>query len=402
MLKMNPTAAPFGISARSRNQSANPIRDLLRLIDNPSVLSFAGGLPDAGLFPRDAFEGAMSDVLNDATLDPLQYGPTIGSERLRSRLAQMMSERYSIPCDASNIMLTTGSQQGIDLAVRVLHDPDQRIAVETPTYLGALQVFRAAGAEIVDFEDPCLGTGPVTALGYLIPDFCNPTGVSLDVDARRAHLAKARGGSYMLLEDAAYTELTYDGPCCPSLLALDCAETGSIERARTLFLGTFSKTLMPGLRVGWVCGPADVIARMVRMKESVDILSTRMMQEVAYLLLDKVFDEHVLTLRRTYRRRRDAMMAALKTHMPGEVSWTHPGGGMFTWLTLPEGMDAEILLPRCISEVGLAYVPGRHFMACHQVDNVLRMSFSSYEPPVIEDAIARFGAFLGRIGREAV
>lgn len=387
--------SPYSISRRSQAQNANPIRELLKLVDNPRIMSFAGGLPDPALFPREAFEEALVTALSSRTIDPLQYGMTTGSVRLRERLARMMLERYGVACSAANIILTTGSQQAIDLSVRVLHDPGDQVAVQTPTYMGALQVFRAAGAGLVDFDELAANGGlPRVALGYLIPDFCNPTGLSLSDEQRRMHLEMARQGRYMLLEDAAYIELNYDGPRRASLLAMDCEENGSIENARTLFLGTFSKTLMPGLRVGWACGPSEVIARMGRMKESADILSPQLMQEAACLLLDSIFDTHVETVRRTYHARRDAMMTALGRHMPDGVSWTRPGGGMFTWLSLPEHLDSDALLARCVDEVGLAYVPGRHFMARNPVDNVLRMSFSVHAPERIEAAIAPFGAFI--------
>lgn len=397
-MTMPPSAlTPYGISERSLAQTANPIRELLKLVEDPKVMSFAGGLPDPALFPRAEIAAALDRIVTARTPDTLQYGMTVGSTRLRERLAQMMQNRYGVICSAANIVLTTGSQQAIDLAVRVLHNPGDAIAVEEPTYLGALQVFRAGGAHFTGFGTPCARR---VALGYLIPDFCNPTGQSLTEAARLDHLEAAERGRYMLLEDAAYIELTYDRPRAKSLLALDVERCGSIEDARTLFLGTFSKTLMPGLRVGWACGPADVISRMTQLKECADILSPQLLQEAACDMLDSSFDTHVARIRATYHARRDAMMAALEASMPQGVRWTQPGGGMFTWLELPDHVDADALLPHTIREVGVAYVPGRHFMALNPRGNFLRLSFSIHETDRLADGIARFGACLGRVVQE--
>ena len=396
-VRMKPEPAPYGISERSLAQTANPIRELLKLVDDPKVMSFAGGLPDPALFPRAEIAEALDRVMTAKAPDTLQYGMTVGSTRLRERVAQMMHERYGVTCSAANIIVTTGSQQAIDLAVRVLHNPGDAIAVENPTYLGALQVFRAAGAQFSGFDTPCARR---IALGYLIPDFSNPTGQRLTEAMRVDHLEAADRGRYMLLEDAAYIELNYDQPRARSLLALDIERCGSIEDARTLFLGTFSKTLMPGLRVGWACGPRDVIARMIQLKECADILSPQLLQEAACELLDLGFDTHVGRIRATYRARRDAMMATLEASMPPSVRWTRPGGGMFTWLELPDHVDADSLLPRTVREVGLAYVPGRHFMALNPRGNFLRLSFSMHETDLLAEGIARFGAFLGHAVQE--
>lgn len=384
----------FQFSDRSLAQQANPIRELLKLVEDPKVMSFAGGLPDPTLFPRAEIAKALEQVLSAQSPDTLQYGMTIGSTRLRERLAKMMHERYGIPSSAANIVVTTGSQQAIDLAVRALHNPGDAIAVETPTYLGALQVFRAAGAQLIEFGQP---VSDRVALGYLVPDFSNPTGQSLSEMARRQHLEGAARGGYMLLEDAAYVELNYDQPRAQSLLALDVERHGHIDRARTLFLGTFSKTLMPGLRVGWACGPADVIARMTQLKECADILSPQLLQEAACRLLDDGFDAHVARIRSTYIARRDAMMQALEISMPEGVRWTTPGGGMFTWLELPDHVDADELLPKVVNEIGIAYVPGRHFRAMRERGNCLRLSFSSFEPARIAEGIGRFGAYLHQV-----
>lgn len=388
---------PIQLSRRSDQQQSNAIRDLLKLVKDPSILSFAGGLPDANLFPRSQIAALSKDVLETEATAVLQYGMTAGRQDLRERIAKLMQDRMGVECTFENIMITTGSQQAIDLATRCLHNPGDRIAVENPTYLGALQTFRAADAEIVAFKGSALPSQvgqSRLALGYLIPDFCNPTGRTLTRAQRQSHLDAASQGGYVLIEDSAYAELRYSGEAIPSLLAMDTTARGTIEDTRVIQCGTFSKTLIPGFRVGWACGPSHLIAKMIRMKECADIITPPLMQSVTLRMLDTVYDDHIDVLRSAYGKRRDAMMAALSKYMPEGVSWTKPNGGMFTWVTLPEKMDADVLLKGAIEEAEIAYVPGCHFTVDQSSPNTLRLSFCLYDPETLDQGMARFGAFL--------
>ncbi|MEO9895333.1 MAG: PLP-dependent aminotransferase family protein [Paracoccaceae bacterium] len=390
---------PIQLSRRSDQQRSNAIRDLLQLVEDPSILSFAGGLPDANLFPQEQIAALSQDVLATEANTVLQYGMTAGRQDLRERIAKLMQDRMGVECTVENILITTGSQQAIDLATRCLHNPGDRIAVENPTYLGALQTFRAADAEMVTFEDaavtPLSGQSRL-ALGYLIPDFCNPTGRTLTRAQRQSHLDAASQGGYVLIEDSAYAELRYSGDQIPSLLAMDTTARGTIEDTRVIQCGTFSKTLIPGFRVGWACGPSHLIAKMIRMKECADILTPPLMQSVTLRLLDTLYDDHINVLRTAYGTRRDAMMKALSKYMPEGVTWTKPNGGMFTWVTLPEKMDADLLLKEAIEKAKIAYVPGCHFTVDQSMRNTLRMSFCLYEPETLDQGMSRFGAFLAK------
>ena len=393
----HPAEAPFSLSERSRRMAANAIRELLEIVGKPGITSFAGGLPDPNLFPVEAVASASRKVLDRDPRNVLQYGVTIGLLELRERLVRHMWDRFSVPCSTDNIIVTSGSQQALDLAVRVLHNAGDGIVVDNPTYLGALQTFVASDAHLVanSSVDIELDTeGRRLSLDYVIPDFANPTGCRLTVEERVARLDRAARGRYALIEDAAYSELIYDGNPLPSMLELDCRKNGSIEATRTLYCGTFSKTLVPGLRVGWACGASAVIARLSRMKECVDILSPPLTQQIVAQLLGSGYDEHVAKLRAVYGRRKEIMMEALHDHLPDEVSWTRPMGGMFTWLTLPEHVDAEGLLQRAIAEAGIAYVPGNHFMPIEPAKNALRLSYCLHDEHVLRDGVRRLSRFL--------
>lgn len=394
---------PF--ATRASRMKASEIRDLLKLLDRPDIISFAGGIPDPALFPAEKFASAMNRALTgDAADRSLQYGPSIGLLPLREWIADHMGT-LGVPCGPENIVVTSGSQQALDYLGKLFLSPGDTALVGWPTYLGALGAFNAYEPRY-DRLDPgdnrapdaiaaaARDAGGAVKFAYLSPDFANPTGRTYSHAARLSLLDLAETLECAVIEDGAYQALRYDGDPIPPILALEHARTGDIEACRTLYCGTFSKTLAPGLRVGWVCGARDVIARLDLIKQAGDLQSATLNQIAVSEVARDGFDAHLDRLRETYAARRDAMLAALDAHMPPGVSWTRPEGGMFVWVTLPEDLDGAALLERSIESAGVAFVPGGAFFPDGSGKNTLRLSFSRNPPEEIHDGIARLGSLL--------
>ena len=394
-------------SDRMARVRANEIRELLKLLDQPDILSFAGGIPDPGLFPAARIQAAYDAILADPAQAAvaLQYSVSEGYLPLRRWIAERMA-LYGVPCDEHNIMVTAGSQQGLDLLGKLFLTRGDTVMVARPTYLGALQAFNAyepdyldlpAGAldGEVDTEALMAGRAP-HPLGYFVPDFANPTGESLTLAQREALLDLAETLDMTLIEDAAYRELRFDGEALPTLLALDIARSGSIEAARTLFCGTFSKTISPALRIGWVCGPRAVIEKLVLLKQGSDLHVSTLNQMAAFGAVAEGYEQHLGMLRTAYGAKAHATLQALERHMPPGVTWSRPEGGMFVWLWLPEGMDGKALLERALIEERVAFVPGEPFFAEVPAANAIRLSYSLPTHAQIEDGVARLARLIAR------
>ena len=388
-------------ATRASRMKASEIRELLKLLAQPDILSFAGGIPDPALFPADAFRDAMADALSPARqATALQYSVSEGYPPLRDWLAAHMGD-LGVPCSRDNILVTSGSQQALDYLGKLLLSPGDTALVGWPTYLGALGAFNAyeprydrldtrgnrAAADYAEAAAP----GRVK-FAYTSVDFANPTGQTLDLAQRETLLDLAEELDIAVIEDAAYQALRYDGEALPPVLALEIARKGGIDACRTLYCGSFSKTLAPGLRVGWVCGAAEVVSRLVLIKQAADLHSATLNQMAIAEVAAAVFDAHCETLRGTYRARRDAMLAALEAQMPEGVDWTRPEGGMFVWVSLPRGMDATRLLEHALATQRVAFVPGQAFHADASGANTLRLSFSLADEARIADGMARLGA----------
>ncbi|MGE0006018.1 MAG: PLP-dependent aminotransferase family protein [Parvibaculaceae bacterium] len=370
---------------RAGGLRASEIRELLKLLDRPGMLSFAGGIPDPSLFPLDAFRHAFAQALAENG-GALQYSTSEGHPPLRDWIARRMST-LGIGCSEDNILITHGSQQALDLIGKLFVDPASPLVTEAPTYLGALQSFSAFEPDFatVRFRDGRAETNASAArLIYLIPDFANPTGATLPLGARKSALDLARRTGAVVVEDAAYSDLRYDGDGLPAIAALDIAQSGSLDAARTLYCGTFSKTLSPGLRVGWICGPARLVRRLTLVKQAADLHTATVNQEAVHRVAADHFDRAVRQARAVYAGRRDAMIAALERHAPQGVGWTTPAGGLFVWLTLPPPLDSGALLDKAIAR-NIAFVPGSAFFADGGGAGHLRLSFSLLG----EEAIAR-------------
>ncbi|WP_290771453.1 PLP-dependent aminotransferase family protein [Hoeflea sp.] len=393
---------PHLFATRAERMKASEIRELLKLLDQPDVISFAGGIPDPALFPAEAFGAALSSALSgDMKGAALQYSVSEGYRPLRDWLVSRMAS-LGVACTADNIMITSGSQQALDYLGKLFLSKGDTALVGWPTYLGALQAFNAyepsydrltplGNRSADDFRETAAAKGGEVKFAYASADFANPTGETLAESARQKILDLAEELDIAVIEDAAYQSLRYDGDEVPPLLALDIKRTGSIETTRTIYCGSFSKTLAPGLRVGWVCAATPVISKLVLMKQAADLHSATLNQMAIHTVASDGFDAQVAKIKATYHARRDAMLAALSRHMPEGVTWTRPDGGMFVWVTLPEHFDGAALLAESIRSERVAFVPGKAFFADGSGANTIRLSFSCASEAMIEEGIMRLG-----------
>ncbi len=379
--------APFKLARRAARMNPSVIREILKVTERPGIISLAGGLPSPDSFPVEAMRAASDKVLRDTPREALQYAASEGFAPLRDWVAQHM-QGQGLRCEADQVLITTGSQQGLDLVAKVLVDEGSRVLVETPTYLGALQAFTPFEPDIVSVPGDEGGPLPhaLNDVGrdarflYLLPNFQNPTGRILDEARRTAIVEAAQRLGLPLLEDNPYGDLWFDAPP-PAPLASRWAEG-------VIYLGSFSKVLAPGLRLGYVIAPPALVAKLLQAKQAADLHTSGINQRIVYeVIRDGFLDAHVPTIRARYRTQRDAMRAALEAHMPTGCRWNAPCGGMFFWLGLPEGLDATSLLPRAV-DAGVAYVPGAAFYAEAAQANTLRLSFVTSTPEVIERGIS--------------
>jgi 2-aminoadipate transaminase len=372
----------------SRAQRLNPsiIREILKLTERPGVISLAGGLPAADTFPVEALREATSRVLADTPREALQYAASEGFGPLREWVADELREQ-GVRTDPSRVLITTGSQQGLDLAGKVLLDAGSRIAVEAPTYLGALQAFNAYEPEFQAVE--CDADGPLPqAVGaaagaralYVLPNFQNPSGRCIGAARRRALVDVAGRIGLPMVEDNPYGDLWFDAPPPPPLAAL--------APDSVLYLGSFSKVLAPGLRLGYLAAPEELFPKLLQAKQAADLHTPGFNQRIVHEVVRGGFlREHVPRIRARYRRQRDAMRGALERCLGAlGCRWTVPSGGMFFWVELPDAMDAMALLPRAV-EAGVAFVPGAAFYSGTPRHNTLRLSFVTVDPERIEAGI---------------
>lgn len=396
------TAWTSRYALRTKGIKSSAIRELLKITQRPEVISFAGGLPAPEVFPLQRFEEACHRVLEKNGASALQYGPTEGYEPLRQMLARNMA-RYGIRAKAENVLITSGSQQALDLIGKLLINSGDRVLVEAPTYLGALQAFNVYGAEYVsvpidndglrtDLLEKSLRSGP--KFMYILPNFQNPGGTTLAKDRRHEVVLLADKYGVPIIEDDPYGQLRYEGEHLTPLLVLDRENLGRDDGysiGNVLYLSTFSKTLAPGLRLGWIVAPPEVISKLVQLKQGADLHTSTFNQIVAYeVARDGFLDEHVKLIRQVYRERRDVMLAALREFFPPEVAWTHPQGGLFLWVTLPEGMNCQKLFEAALKE-NVAFVPGDSFYAGNgsEASPHMRLNFSNATPEQIREGIRR-------------
>ena len=396
---------------RTQRMTSSTIRELLKLTAQPDIISFAGGLPAPELFPIEEFKAAADTVLSEMGSQALQYSTTEGYPPLREMIVRHMA-RYGIVVDTDNVLITTGSQEALDLIGKVLINPGDKILTEEPTYLGAIQAFTMYGCDYVTVPidedglqvgklEDALRAGP--KFMYILPNFQNPAGVTLSLERRHDLIALADRYGVPIIEDDPYGQLRYEGEHIKPLVVLDaeCLECEADGRysGNVIYMSTFSKTLAPGLRLGWVVAPKDVLLRIVQAKQGTDLHTSTFDQMLAYEVARGGFiDRHVRHLRDVYRRRRDVMLAALQRAFPepaGGVHWTRPQGGLFLWVMLPGWMDAGELLKQAVKEK-VAFVPGTAFYPYGGCRNTMRLNFSNAGEEMIEEGIARLGRVIQR------
>jgi 2-aminoadipate transaminase len=389
---------------RTQKMTSSAIREILKLTDQPDVISFAGGLPAPDVFPVEAFADACQRVLHDHGPQALQYSVTEGYVPLREMIARF-TNRSGLNVAIENILITSGSQQALDLLGKILIDPGDKILVESPTYLGALQAWTPYGAEyltvptdkdgmVTDALEAALQKHPKFI--YAIPNFHNPLGVTLTLERRRKLVELAERYGVPIVEDDPYGQLRYEGEHLPSLLTLD-GETrkgGPGYDGNVIYLSTFSKTLAPGLRQAWVTAPTPLIRKLVQAKQGADLHTPTFNQMVTYEVGHGGFlDRHIHLIRRVYKERRDIMLAALDTSFPHQMDWTQPQGGLFLWAIAPENVDTSEVLKRAVEEK-VAFVPGAPFHPDGRGQNTMRLNFSNASPDQIRDGIGRLGKVL--------
>ncbi|MEK6424831.1 MAG: PLP-dependent aminotransferase family protein [Burkholderia gladioli] len=389
---MNPSDLPqpnWPLSQRARKLTSSAIREILKVTERPEVISFAGGLPSPATFPAERVREAADRVLRDAPAAALQYSATEGFLPLR----EWVAERYRVR--ATQVLITTGSQQALDLLGKTLIDPGSRVLVETPTYLGALQSFSMYEPSYVQVASDDAGLIPealtpeltrdARAL-YAQPNFQNPTGRRMPLERRQALAAFAQTSPFPVLEDDPYGALNYQGEPLPTML--------SMAPDHIVHMGSFSKVLSPGVRIGYVIAPEALHFKLVQAKQATDLHTPSLTQRIAYeVIRDGFLDEHIPSIRALYAAQCDAMLGSLARHMPAGVTWNRPEGGMFVWVQLPAGIDSMALLDAAIAQ-NVAFVPGAPFFADDAQSNTLRLSFVTVPPEQIEEGVARLGTLL--------
>lgn len=378
----------------------NPaVTEILKITQKNDIISFAGGLPAAYSFPVPELSSALEAVLNEQGATALQYGISQGYAPLREWVADRMS-RQGIACSGANVLITNGSQQVIDLICRAAINPGDYIAVENPTYLAALQVFKGAQAKLLsipldqggmDIDALVKGIKQTKPkLIYVNPTFQNPTGVTMGVERRQRLARIAAENEIIVLEDNPYGELRYSGKDLPAIKSFPGGEW-------VMLAGTISKIIAPGLRVGWAVAAEAIIDKLTTVKQMSDVLTNSLTQRAVHKYVTSFnLDEHIKEIAVKYQEQRDTMLEAMAQAFPKEVTWMVPDGGMFVWVTLPEGFDATNLLAVAVAEEKVAYVPGTPFYADNTGHNTMRLNFSNSTPELIREGIAKLGALLHR------
>lgn len=372
--------------------------EILKLIEEPDIISFAGGLPASELFPVEEMKKVSVKVLDENGEEALQYSGSQGYLPLRNHIAKRMNEKGKTNVKAEDILVTSGSQQALDFAGNVFLDEGDIVLCESPSYLGALNAFKGYKPRIM--EVPTDKEGMITEglekilkendrvkFIYVIPDFQNPTGITWSLDRRKKFMEVVNKYEIPVIEDNPYGELRYEGEFLPALKSFD-------TKGLVIYLGTFSKIFCPGYRLGWTCASKDILQKFITCKENSDLqTSTIGQRELSKYIDDYDLDEHVEKIKSTYKKRRDLMLDCMEKEFPEVVSFTHPHGGLFTWVKLPEKLNAQDLMKKCV-ENKVAYVPGGFFFPEGNKENYFRLNYSSSKEEKIVEGIKRLGDVL--------
>ena len=364
----------------------SPVREIFKKVDLAAIYSFAGGYPDAATFPIDDIRRISAQVLEKYGAKALQYGATQGVTELR----EVIAKRYGVPL--ANVQVTTSSQQGIDVCTRVFANPGDVILTTAPTYLGALQSFKSYRARIRTLDDADAFSSGRVKFCYVIPDFQNPSGGTMSLEERKKLVAMARERDFLIVEDSPYRELRYSGEEVPTIY--------SLAPERTLHLGSFSKIFAPGFRLGWILGPEELLDRIYVCKQSLDLCPPVFDQYMAAEFMGSgALDTNLQKSIALYRAKRDKMLSLLEKYMPEGVSWTHPEGGLFLFLTLPEGFDTVALYDRALS-AGVAYGAGSFFYPDGSHRNTMRLNFSFLDASRMEAGVRLLADVIGGRSQE--
>lgn len=386
---------------RAKLMKTSEIREFFKLTERHDIVSFAGGFPSVDFFPMEKVAAVMNDLIEQEGRYALQYGPTEGNVELRGYLADKMTGE-GIRAGAADIIITNGSQQGMDLLAKVFLNPGDIVIVEEPGYVGGLGAIRNYQGEFlpVPLDDEGLRTdllaaklrklrkeGRVPKFAYIVPNFQNPTGICLSLARRREMLSLAREYDFLIIEDNPYGEIRFEGEPLPNIKSQD-------NEGRVIYLGSFSKTFIPGIRVGWLVADELLIQKLACAKQATDLCSNSLGQRLAYRFASSGYiDFHVSTLSERYKFKRDLMLSCMEKYFPTNVTWTMPQGGFFIWVTLPEGMNARELLFNSL-ERKVAYVDGAGFFVSGNGKNTARFSFSEASPEKISHGMAILGQIM--------
>jgi len=389
----NPNPIQWQFSERAQGLQSSFIREILKITQRPEIISFAGGLPSPATFPVERMKEAYDRVLTETGKVALQYGPTDGYGPLKEWIAGSLSTEGTTILP-EQILMVSGSQQALDLIGKVLIDEGSRVLVETPSYLGALQAFSVYRPEFgsVATDEHGLVPSSIEAVAkgarllYSLPNFQNPTGRSLSIERRRELVETCARLQLPLIEDDPYGALSYQGEPMPKMVAMN--------PEGVIYMGSFSKVLTPGIRLGYVCAPLPLVRRLELAKQAADLHTAQLTQMVVYdVVKDGFLDRHIPTIRTLYGNQCQAMLDAMDEHFPPEASWTRPEGGMFIWVTLPRQIDAMQLLDQALA-ARVAFVPGAPFYATNPETHTLRLSFVTVPPQRIREGIAILGQLI--------
>jgi len=397
------------IATTPRRIKASVIRELLKITNKPGIISFAGGLPDPDCFPYDFVAEAVKKIMSEKGSVALQYGPTAGLDELKKEFIKYLKDLEGIDIGPENIIITTASQQSLDMVSKLFIDTSDPILVEKPSYMGALQVFGAYGAELVgvkldddgiNIEDLEKHLAELKNFGehykflYIVPDFQNPSGVTLSEEKRKQLVEVANKYDLVIIEDSPYRQIRFEGQAPKMLYRLD-QEGPKSNNILSLF--TFSKTFAPGLRLGVIIGQKDIIRKLEILKQSLDLCTSSINQLIAAEFISSgYYKQHVAKVNKTYKVKKDAMLNALEKYMPEGVTWTKPEGGLFLWVRLPEYMSADAMFESTVTNDKVAYVIGSAFHCDGSGQNTMRLNFSYASPEEIEEGIKRLGTSIKR------
>jgi len=388
----------YKFAERMNEVTASDVREILKITARPEIISFAGGLPAPELFPVEAIRKATNDVLDEAGRVALQYGPTEGYLPLRKQICQRLKEKNSIDCGPEKVLITAGSQQGLDFVARLFVNPGDVILMESPSYLGAISAFKVSQPNFVevptdefgmdmDALENILATTDRVKMIYVIPDFQNPSGRTWPMERRVRFMEIINKYEVPVIEDNPYGELRFKGEFLPSLKSMD-------SKGLVVYLGTFSKILAPGYRLGWIVADGDIMEKLVLLTQAAVLqTSTISMMIVSKFLEQNDLDAHVEKIREVYKHRCDLMLKTMDEYFPKEAKYTYPDGGLFTWVELPEHIDTKVLASKALDKL-VAYVPGIGFFPNGDTHNCMRLNYSNMPDERIVEGIKRLAEVL--------